>query len=115
MYRDILSRGSEVGIVGSGRVLDGDSDGVRALSTLGAVIDLEVVRRLRESISVRKIVHGIDEVERVDAGGVQIGGDGGCLSVIVGVVEHEAGCTLGGGAGERGLVRHNVIASVNLN
>ena len=44
-----ITRGGEVGIVGSGRILDGERDTIVGRTALAVVAELEVVRSLGET------------------------------------------------------------------
>lgn len=60
-------------------------------AALPKVVGLEVVGGLSEAVAICKIMNGIDDVESIDAGGVQIDGCGWRLRCVVNVVEVEFG------------------------
>lgn len=102
----------EVGVVGASGILDGDRHTVVGASTLSIVVVLEAVplvnlcsqielktvnvleRSLREAITVRNIVHGVDDVERVGVRDIDVRGGCRLLFQVVGEVEDGVGCRL---------------------
>lgn len=64
-----------------------DNDSIVSFSALSKVVGLEVECGLRKSISVSDVVHRVDDIESVNACGVQILGERRGLKVVVSVVE----------------------------
>ena len=95
MMLDVLSWGSKVGIIDTGRVLDRDGNTVVASSAVAEVVVLEVERRLREAVAVVDVVHRVDNVERVRARRVYVRARRGGRREVDGVVEDEIGARLG--------------------
>ena len=73
MMLDVLSWGSKVGIIDTGRVLDRDGNTVVASSAVAEVVVLEVEGRLGEAVLVGDIVDGVHNVEGVGAGSIDVG------------------------------------------
>ena len=100
----------EVGVVGAGRVLDGDSDAVIALAALAEVVGLEVERGLGEAVLVRDVVQRVDDVEGVHACRVDVHRRRRLLARDHRVVEDEARAGLASRRARARLVGDNVVA-----
>ena len=105
-----ISRGAEVGVVRSSRVLHADSDAVVTLTALALVVVLEVERCLGETVEVRNVVDAVHYVESVDDGRVHVCGDSRCLGGVCSVDERIRGGLLRNAA-RGGLVGDSVVSA----
>ena len=108
-----ISRGAEVGVVRSSRILHADSDAVVTLSTLALVVVLEVERRLGEAVEVRDVVNAVHHIEGIDDGSVHVCGDSRRLGGVCGVDERIRGGLLRNAA-RGGLVSDSVLSATIL-
>lgn len=111
----LLSRGSEVGVVGSGRILDGHQHSVAGSSSFTPVVLLEVEGGLGEPISVRDVVNGVHDVESVSPCSVDVGCGGWGTGGGVWIVENETSAGLCSHRAGGRLVRNDVVAAESHN
>jgi len=62
-------------------MLSGDLHAIISTAALSKVIGLEVKRRLGKSIAIRKGMQGIDQIKGVNAGSIDVIGDGWRLRI----------------------------------
>lgn len=73
---------------------------------------MEVECALVESVTISKVVDGVDNVESIDPCSVYVGCYTGCLCVVVGIVE-SVGRRLGCYAGCGTFVGNDVVTTVD--
>lgn len=66
----------EVRVIGTSRVLNRNSNRITPLATVTEVIVLEIEGFLIETVAVRYVVNGVDEIKGIDASSINVGG--GC-------------------------------------
>ena len=88
---NILGRCGKVGVVGSGRILNGDENTVILGATLVKVVKLEVERFLGEAVTICEVVHHIENKEGVRAGRIEVRWVRGVEVVVVFVVKFQNG------------------------
>jgi hypothetical protein len=74
-------------VVGSSTILNRDLDSISPTATFAKIIVLEILSGLCKPITVREVMDGVDDVEGIDACGVQILSGGRNRSGAVGVVQ----------------------------
>lgn len=97
----------EIGIVGARAILDEDSDAVVADAALAEVVVLEVEGGLGETVLVRDVVDGVDDVERVGTRSVQVDCNAGFSGGVVLIYELSV-------AGLRGRVGLGILESYHV-
>lgn len=128
---DVLSWGSKVGIIDTGRVLDRDRDTVISTTALVEVVVLEVegcgfrlimqsqsivcitLTSLGETVLVRDIMNGVNKVEGVGTSSVEVVLNGGSLVRVLGEDEVKARGRLGGRCCLGTLKGNSIVATAD--
>lgn len=85
--QSLLGRRGKVGVVRAAGILDAHQDTVAPGTTLAKVVGLEIVRFLGPAILVEVVMNGVNDVERVDAGGINVVSTSRRQRGVVGIVE----------------------------
>ena len=93
-------------------VLDGDLDAVVPRASPPKVATLEVERGLGESVFVRDVVYGVDDVEGVGTRGVEVGCGGGSGFGVL-LEDELVGARLGGYTRGGAFVRDSIVTTAS--